>query len=49
MRSSAFSIFVAALLLTACGTEQTDPVQETAAPSTLHVRATGMVKSLGIT
>lgn len=49
MRSSALTFLVLLLLLTACGTEQAGPVQETAAPSTLHVRAAGMVKSLGIT
>lgn len=49
MRSSAFTSLVLLLLLTACGTEHADPVQEPAAPSRLHVRAAGMVKSLGIT
>ncbi len=36
-------------LLTACGSEQQESTPEATASSTLHVRAAGMVKSMGIT
>lgn len=49
MRTSAFTSLALLLLPTACGGEQAGHVQQTSAPSTLHVRAAGMVKSLGIT
>ncbi len=43
------SFLVLLLLLSACGSEQQSSAPEPATLSTLHVRAAGMVKSLGIT